>query len=54
MSRGKVEMLLKVFGHLMRGIMIKGDVSPDAFQRPGAMALDMLKWNIRIKGKRGT
>ena len=34
--------------------MIKGDVLPDAFRRPGAMALDILQANIRVEGERGT
>ena len=34
--------------------MVEGSVSPDAFRCPGAMALDILQADIRIKGERGT
>ena len=34
--------------------MIKCDISPDAFRRPGAMTLNMLKSNILVKGVGGT
>ena len=52
-GREEVEVLLKIFCHLIRCIVIKGDilVSPDAFQRPGAMALDILQRDIRVKGE---
>ena len=34
--------------------MIKSDVLPDAFRRPGAMPLDVLQPYNQIKGERGT
>ena len=49
-----MELTLKSEGHLISGIMVSGDVFPDAFQRPGAMTLDVLQLNTRIEGVGGT
>ena len=46
--------MLEGKGHLVRGIMVLGDIRPDTIRCPGAMALDVLNGNLRIKGHGGT
>ena len=42
----EVKLALESKGHLICGIMVSGDVFPNAFRRPGAMTLDVLQLNI--------
>ena len=41
-----IEMILKGQRNLIKSLMIKCNVSPNAFQRPGAMALHILQCHI--------
>ena len=49
-----IKMVLKGEGNLIRSLMIKCNVSPNAFRCPGAMALDVLQCHIRVEGVGGT
>ena len=49
-----IKMVLKGKGNLIRSLMIKCDVTPNAFRRPGAMALNVLQCHIRVVGVGGT
>ena len=53
-SSRDVELFLEGGGNLLRTLTIQRDIPPNAFRRPGAMALNMLQINIGIKGVGGT
>ena len=46
--------MLKAKGHLVRGIMVLGNVGPYIVRCQGAIALDILDRDLRIKGHGGT
>ena len=53
-SSRDVELFLEGGGNLVRTLAFHGDIPPNTFRRPGAMALNMLQINIGIKGVGGT